>query len=59
MNVKIKEVKTKADIKAFINLPRKIYRNDPLWVLPIWNDENKLYTEKHIKTYKVYEKELG
>jgi len=47
MNVKIKEVKTKTELKTFINLPRKIYRNDPLWVPPIWNDENKLYTEKH------------
>lgn len=47
MAISIREVKTKSDLKAFINLPLKIYRNYPLWVPPIWNDEKKLYNKKN------------
>ena len=33
--ITIQEVKTKRDLKAFLHIPWKIYRGDPLWVPPL------------------------
>ncbi|WP_448699813.1 GNAT family N-acetyltransferase [Mucilaginibacter sp. AW1-3] len=34
----ITEVKTKADKKAFLDVARTLYKNDPVWVCPLDND---------------------
>ena len=41
MSVEIKEVKTKKDIKTFVNLPFEIYKGNEYWVPPIKKDEIK------------------
>jgi len=41
MAVIIKEVKTKSDIKQFVELPFDIYKNNSFWVPPIRSDEKK------------------
>ncbi len=39
MQIEIKEVKTKRDLKKFIYLPATIRKDDPYWVPPIYMDE--------------------
>ena len=41
MAVQIKEVKSRAEIKQFVNLQFEIYKNESLWVPPIKCDEIK------------------
>lgn len=41
MSIEIKEVKTKADIKAFVNLAFSLYKNNAYWVAPMKADETK------------------
>ncbi len=40
----IRAVRTKADKTAFIDLPYRLYANDPNWVPPLRNDVNSLIT---------------
>ena len=54
----IKEVKTKKDIKKFINFPLELYKDCPYYVPNLYKDEYKLFTKNnpYIKTcdYKFY-----
>ena len=48
MKTEIKPVRTKKELKAFIRLPWKIYKNDPHWVPPLIMDmKNILNREKN------------
>ena len=40
--ITISEVKTKRDIKDFIEFPLKLYKNCPYFVPPLYSDEKKL-----------------
>ena len=40
--VEIKEVKTRKDIKEFIEFPLRLYKNVPYFVPPLYGDEKKL-----------------
>ena len=40
--IEIREVKTKKDIKAFIEFPLKLYKGCPWFVPPLYMDEKKL-----------------
>lgn len=40
--IEIKEVKSNGDIKEFIELPLKMYKNNPCFVPPLYSDEKKL-----------------
>ncbi|MBE6586223.1 MAG: hypothetical protein E7645_06845 [Ruminococcaceae bacterium] len=42
--IEIREVKTKKDAKAFVELPLKIYKKCPYFVPPLYSDEIKLVT---------------
>lgn len=42
----VNEVKTKKDIKDFLNLSREIYKNDPIWVCPLDIDIEKVFDPK-------------
>jgi GNAT superfamily N-acetyltransferase len=42
----IREVRTAADMRRFVFLPRVLYRNDPCWAPPIWADEVHAYTAR-------------
>jgi hypothetical protein len=47
----IKEVLTRKDRREFIYLPKKIHKNEPLWLPPIYMDEWELYDKKKNKSY--------
>jgi GNAT superfamily N-acetyltransferase len=38
--VNIRPVQTPADLRAFIDLPYRVYRNDPQWVPPLRDEQN-------------------
>ena len=43
MNVDIREVKTRKDLKLFIRFPFALYRDDPYWTPPLLRDEYKFF----------------
>lgn len=46
--VEIKEVKTRRDLKRFMDFPAKLYKGNPYWVSPLWMDElNTLRRDKN------------
>jgi hypothetical protein len=47
MSLSIEEVKTTKQLKAFVELPFKIYKNNPYWVPPIKADEMKTLDKEH------------
>ncbi len=46
-NIAIQEVKTKADLKAFLRFPWEIYRNNPHWVPPLLKEQAFLFSPKN------------
>ena len=46
--VEIIEVKTKKDIKEFINFPIKLYKNDPYYVPALYMDELKMFKSNYV-----------
>jgi GNAT superfamily N-acetyltransferase len=42
----IRPVQTSADLKSFISLPYQFYRNDPLWVPPLRNEQHSQFDPK-------------
>ena len=51
MDVNIREVKTRRDLKKFIFLPEKIHANHPNWVHPIYVDEWKYFNPQKNRTF--------
>ncbi len=47
MSVEIREVTTKKDLKAFVNLPYKLYKGNKNWVPPIKKDEYHFLDPNH------------
>ena len=45
--INVTPVQSPADLKAFINLPWAIYRNDPYWVPPLRRDLKKRLDKSH------------
>ena len=45
--ITIREVKSAADLKTFIYLPKKLFASNPLWVPPLYDDEKKFHSPKH------------
>ena len=43
MNLRIEEVKTKKDLLKYIKLPYELYKNNPVWVPPLLNEEKKKF----------------
>lgn len=43
-NYKIKEVTSKSDIRAFLDMPTRIYKGDEVWVRPLDNDIEKVFS---------------
>ncbi len=52
MAVEIYPVRSKRDLKEFIMLPWKLYRDDPFWVPPLISDEKKRFSPEHNPFYK-------
>jgi GNAT superfamily N-acetyltransferase len=42
----IRPVQTKADLRAFIELPYRLYRNDPVWVPPLRDEQHGQFDPK-------------
>jgi len=51
MSIEIKEVKTKQDLKTFINLPAKIHKDHSNWVPPIYMDDRDFFNSKKNKSF--------
>ncbi|MDP4290582.1 MAG: hypothetical protein Q8908_05835 [Bacteroidota bacterium] len=51
MGVEIREVKTKQDLRTFINLPAKIHKNHSNWVPPIYMDDWVFFNSKKNKSF--------
>ena len=47
-NIVIEKVRTKKQIKDFINFPLKLYRNCKYFIPPLYSDEKALFTEKNV-----------
>ena len=41
--MEIRTVQTKADLKAFVDLPYRLYRHDPVWVPPLRDEQMSQY----------------
>lgn len=46
--IEIKEVKTKKQIKQFIEFPLKLYKDNPYFVPPLYSDEKKLFRSDYV-----------
>lgn len=46
-DIKIIEVRTRAERKEFIELPLRMYRDCPYFVPPLYSDELKIFTDKN------------
>jgi len=55
---KIKPVQTKKDLKQFIMLPFKLYKNDPHWVAPLIMDQKNFFNPKKNPYYEHSEVQL-
>ena len=46
--VTVKEVRTKAEQKAFLEFPLDMYRNNPYFVPPLYGDEKKIFSKNYV-----------
>jgi len=51
MDINIRELRTKKDLKTFICLPEKIHANHPNWVYPIYMNEWKYFNPEKNKAF--------
>jgi hypothetical protein len=49
--IEIREVVTRQDLKDFIYLPKKVHRNNPAWLPPLYSDEWLLYDPLKNKSF--------
>lgn len=58
MDITLKEVQNKKELKKFIYLPEKIHKGHPSWVHPIYMDEKKYFNAKKNKGFKYCDTKL-
>lgn len=58
MKPDIKTVETKKELKQFIKLPYKIYKNNPYWVPPLFLDELEMFNRKKNPSYETADSRL-
>lgn len=46
--IEVREVKTRKEIKHFIEFPLKLYKNEPNFVPPLYADEKKLFCKNYV-----------
>lgn len=46
--IEVVEVKSKKEIKDFINLPLNLYKNNPYFVPPLYSDELKMFKKDYV-----------
>ena len=49
--ITIREVKSKKELKQFIEYPNELYKDCPYYVLPLYNDEYKTLTEHPARSF--------
>jgi len=37
--------------KKFVYFPQSIYRDDPLWIAPLWSEQKKMFSPRHLQQY--------
>ncbi|HPR31737.1 MAG TPA: hypothetical protein PLK12_06570 [Prolixibacteraceae bacterium] len=52
MEIQIKEVKTKKDLKAFVYLPEKIHKDHKNWVPPLYSDDMVFFDHRKNDSFK-------
>ena len=45
--LEVKEVKTRKQVKQFLDFPNKLYKGNPYFVPPIYSNEKKLFGNNH------------
>lgn len=50
--MQISEVKTAGDIKEFLELPVRLYKNEPNWIRPLDNDVEAVFDDQRNKTFR-------
>jgi len=58
MGINVRAVRTKKDLKTFIKLPWKIYKDDPYWVPPLIADQMKILNKDKGTFFQFGEAEL-
>lgn len=48
----VKEVCTKGDVRQFLELPKRIYKDDPNWIQPLTKDIEEVFDPKKNKFFK-------
>ncbi|MBO5983371.1 MAG: hypothetical protein J6Q06_05860, partial [Clostridia bacterium] len=48
--IEVREVKTRKDIKEFIELPLRLYKGNPCFVPPLYMDEKALFKKETVYT---------
>ena len=51
MNVELREVTTRRELKAFIHLPAAIHQDHARWVPPIYSEERKYFSPRTNKAF--------
>jgi len=51
MEIVVRPVCSKSDLRKFIHLPAKIHKNHPNWIPPLYSDEWEFFNEKKNKSY--------
>jgi GNAT superfamily N-acetyltransferase len=52
MNLVVRPVNSKHELKLFIYLPEKLYQNYPNWVPPLYRDEFRFFNPRHNAAFK-------
>ena len=47
--IEVKEVRTKKEMRRFVDFPNKLFKGNPNYVPPMWADEMKLFTDNPFK----------
>jgi hypothetical protein len=43
---RVREARTRADVRRFVVFPRTLYKHDTLWAPPLWADERRAYSPR-------------
>jgi len=52
MNMRLTEVTSPLHVRQFLNLPKKIYKDDPNWIQPLDKDVEKVFDKKQNKFFR-------
>ena len=50
--MQMQEVVSREDVKAFLELPKEIYKNDPNWIRPLDKDVEEVFDPTKNKLFK-------